>query len=68
MASRLQQRTSAIMRYAVQRRYLQVYSQVPCLRPFIKLALMETDLPESSETRDICSLVADYHVGKFDKV
>ncbi|GAB7216110.1 nucleotidyl transferase AbiEii/AbiGii toxin family protein [Dickeya oryzae] len=40
-------------------RYPQMYSQIPCLRPFIKLELMETDLLESSETRDICSLVTD---------
>ncbi|MDX5629547.1 MULTISPECIES: nucleotidyl transferase AbiEii/AbiGii toxin family protein [unclassified Brenneria] len=40
-------------------RYPQMYSQIPCLRPFIKLELMETDLLESSETRDICSLLTD---------
>ncbi|RNM09251.1 nucleotidyl transferase AbiEii/AbiGii toxin family protein [Dickeya undicola] len=40
-------------------RYPQTYSQIPCLRPFIKLELMETDLLESSETRDIYSLITD---------
>ncbi len=40
-------------------RYPQVYAQAPCLRPVIKLEIMETDLLEVSETRDIYSLIAD---------
>lgn len=40
-------------------RYLQAYAQVPCLRPFIKLELMETDLLEPAENRDISSLIMD---------
>lgn len=40
-------------------RYPQEYAQVPCLRPFIKLELMETDLLEASENRSISSLVMD---------
>ncbi|VXC71629.1 conserved hypothetical protein [Enterobacterales bacterium 8AC] len=38
-------------------RYPQEYAQAPCLRPFIKLELMETDLLEAAENRDIYSLV-----------
>lgn len=38
-------------------RYSQEYAQVPCLRPSIKLELMETDLPEAAENRAISSLV-----------
>lgn len=37
-------------------RYPQRLAQEPCLRPFIKLELMETDLLESAEARDIHSL------------
>lgn len=40
-------------------RYPQKYAQVPCLRPFIKLELMETDLLEAAENRAISSLVID---------
>jgi len=40
-------------------RYPQEYAQVPCLRPFIKLELMETDLLEAAENRAISSLVMD---------
>ena len=40
-------------------RYPQKYAQVPCLRPFIKLELMETDLLEAAENRPISSLVMD---------
>lgn len=38
-------------------RYPQKYAQAPCLRPFIKLELMETDLLEAAENRPISSLV-----------
>ncbi|CDG97207.1 conserved hypothetical protein [Xenorhabdus bovienii str. puntauvense] len=38
-------------------RYPQAYAQAPCLRPFIKLELMETDLLEAAENRDIYSLI-----------
>lgn len=38
-------------------RYPQCLAQEPCLRPFIKLELMESDLLESAEVRDIHSLV-----------
>lgn len=40
-------------------RYPQEYAQVPCLRPFIKLELMETGLLEAAENRDISSLIMD---------
>ncbi|PPC62440.1 hypothetical protein C1Y41_12700 [Pantoea sp. ICBG 1758] len=40
-------------------RYPQEYVQIPCLRPFIKLELMETDLLEAAENRAISSLVMD---------
>lgn len=40
-------------------RYPQEYAQIPCLRPFIKLELMETDLLEAAENRPISSLVMD---------
>lgn len=40
-------------------RYPQEYAQAPCLRPFIKLELMETDLLEAAENRDISSLIMD---------
>ncbi|QGY27909.1 nucleotidyl transferase AbiEii/AbiGii toxin family protein [Pantoea cypripedii] len=40
-------------------RYPQKYAQVPCLRPFIKLELIEAVLLEASENRDICSLLTD---------
>lgn len=40
-------------------RYPQEYAQAPCLRPFIKLELMETDLLEAAENRAISSLVMD---------
>lgn len=40
-------------------RYPQKYAQAPCLRPFIKLELMETDLLEAAESRPISSLVMD---------
>ncbi|AJI94411.1 hypothetical protein BD65_2423 [Yersinia ruckeri] len=40
-------------------RYPQKYAQAPCLRPFIKLELMETDLLEAAENRAISSLVMD---------
>ncbi|EFH2856431.1 nucleotidyl transferase AbiEii/AbiGii toxin family protein [Escherichia coli] len=40
-------------------RYPQKYAQAPCLRPFIKLELMETDLLEPAENRPISSLVMD---------
>lgn len=40
-------------------RYPQEYAQIPCLRPFIKLELMETDLLEAAENRAISSLVMD---------
>lgn len=38
-------------------RYPQRVAQVPCLRPFIRLELMEADLLEAPESRDIHSLV-----------
>lgn len=38
-------------------RYPQTYAQSPCLRPFIKLEVMETELLEAPEMRDILSLV-----------
>lgn len=38
-------------------RYPQKFMQAPCLRPFIKLELMETDLLEAPENRDIQSFV-----------
>ncbi|HHL2631672.1 TPA: nucleotidyl transferase AbiEii/AbiGii toxin family protein [Yersinia enterocolitica] len=40
-------------------RYPQKYAQAPCLRPFIKLELMETDLLEAAENRPISSLIMD---------
>jgi len=40
-------------------RYPQVYLQSPCLRPFIKLELIETELLEPAENRDISSLIMD---------
>lgn len=40
-------------------RYPQNYAQAPCLRPFIKLELMETDLLEAAENRPISSLAMD---------
>ncbi len=40
-------------------RYPQRLAQEPCLRPFIKLELMESDLLESAEVRDIHSLVTE---------
>ena len=40
-------------------RYPQVYAQAPCLRPFIRLELMETDLLEAPENRDISSLITN---------
>lgn len=40
-------------------RYPQEYAQIPCLRPFIKLELMETDLLEAMENRPVSSLVMD---------
>lgn len=40
-------------------RYPQRLAQEPCLRPFIKLELMESDLLESAEARDIHSLVTE---------
>lgn len=40
-------------------RYPQRLAQAPCLRPFIKLELMESDLLESAEARDIHSLVTE---------
>ncbi|MEB5972733.1 nucleotidyl transferase AbiEii/AbiGii toxin family protein [Pantoea dispersa] len=38
-------------------RYPQKYAQVPCLRPFIKLEIIEATLLEPPEKRDIQSLV-----------
>lgn len=38
-------------------RYPQRVAQVPCLRPFIRLELIEANLLEASEARDIHSLV-----------
>ncbi|HBB9784652.1 TPA: nucleotidyl transferase AbiEii/AbiGii toxin family protein [Escherichia coli] len=40
-------------------RYPQTFAQAPCLRPFIKLELMETTLLEHPESRDIYSLVTE---------
>lgn len=40
-------------------RYPQQFNQAPCLRPFIKLELVETNLLEASEPRPITSLVYD---------
>lgn len=40
-------------------RYPQTFAQVPCLRPFIKLELMESTLLEHPESRDIYSLVTE---------
>ncbi|MEH4989319.1 nucleotidyl transferase AbiEii/AbiGii toxin family protein [Enterobacter ludwigii] len=40
-------------------RYPQRLAQEPCLRPFIKLELMEADLLESAEARDIHSLATE---------
>lgn len=38
-------------------RYPQAHSKVPCLRPFIKLELIETLLYDQVVSRDICSLM-----------
>lgn len=43
----------------VQVRYSQRFAQVPCLRPFIKLELIETELLEPAESRNISSLVTE---------
>lgn len=43
----------------VQVRYPQRFAQVPCLRPFIKLELIETELLELAESRNISSLVTE---------
>lgn len=40
-------------------RYPQHFNQIPCLRPFIKLELVETELLEDSESRTMTSLVHD---------
>ncbi|WP_261464267.1 nucleotidyl transferase AbiEii/AbiGii toxin family protein [Serratia marcescens] len=48
-------------------RYPQTHTQAPCLRPFIKLELIETDLLEPAENRDISSFVTD-STGKGEKV
>lgn len=40
-------------------RYPQQFNQAPCLRPFIKLEMMEADLLEAPEPRPITSLVYD---------
>lgn len=40
-------------------RYPQTFAQVPCLRPFINLELMESTLLEHPESRDIYSLVTE---------
>lgn len=40
-------------------RYPQQFNQAPCLRPFIKLELVEADLLEVPELRPITSLVYD---------
>ena len=40
-------------------RYPQCFNQAPCLRPFIKLELVETDLLEPFESRKITSFVYD---------
>ncbi len=40
-------------------RYPQTFARAPCLRPFIKLELMETTLLEHPESRDIYSLVTE---------
>lgn len=40
-------------------RYPQAFAQAPCLRPFIKLEIMETELLESPENRDIRSLITE---------
>lgn len=48
-------------------RYPQEFSQSPCLRPFIKLELMETSLLEAPENRDIQSLVTE-HAGKGELI
>jgi len=40
-------------------RYPQSHSIVPCLRPFIKLELIETTLHDETETRAITSLTAE---------
>ena len=40
-------------------RYPQHFNQAPCLRPFIKLELVETDLLEPFESRSITSFVYD---------
>ncbi|MFQ6292754.1 nucleotidyl transferase AbiEii/AbiGii toxin family protein [Yersinia enterocolitica] len=41
----------------IQIQYPQEFTQVPCLRPFIKLELMESDLLEPAELRNISSFV-----------
>lgn len=48
-------------------RYPQTHTQAPCLRPFIKLELIETDLLEPAENRDISSLVTNL-TGEGEKV
>ena len=40
-------------------RYPQTFAQVPCLRPFIKLELMESTLLEHPDSRDIYCLVTE---------
>ncbi len=40
-------------------RYPQTFQQAPCLRPFIKLEIMETELLQAPEYRSITSLVFD---------
>ena len=41
-------------------RYTQAFSQSPCLRPFIKLELVETEMFQAPEHRSITSLVFDF--------
>lgn len=48
-------------------RYPQAFSQSPCLRPFIRLELMETSLLEAPELRDIQSLTSE-HAGRGEPV
>jgi len=40
-------------------RYPQAFAQIPCLRPFIKLELIESSLIEPAEPRSVSSLIFD---------
>jgi len=45
--------------FAFDIRYPQQYQQIPCLRPFIKLEFIESDLLSKPETRSIQSIFAE---------